>query len=179
MRAQVEKELLGDQPARPAVIQRHLDRQRRDDASGSHDEFRAGGLEPIEMKGDETVDHVALALKNPLHVDRYIADIHAELSGAGDDPRDTGAPDFVLAGKTIDVRTGAADPAAFYHGGFLPGLSKIPCEVFAAFATADDNGIVLFRFGHRCLPSKLETRLVRPLARICRFDLQKSPGHAP
>src|SRR3546814_20611289 len=101
------------------------------------------------MKGDEAIDHVPLAPKNLLHVDRHLAGGYTEPSGAGDDPGHPGAPDFVLAGKTVDVGTGAADPTAFDHGGFLPGLSKMPGEIFAPFTAADDNGVVLFRFEHR------------------------------
>src|SRR3546814_2570916 len=43
MRAQVEKQFLSGQSSCPAVVQRHLDRFRLDDASGSHDEFRPAG----------------------------------------------------------------------------------------------------------------------------------------
>ena len=74
---------------------------------------------PLEVKGDEVVDHVPLALKDLLHVDRYRAGGHAELAGAGYDPGDPGAPDFILAGKAIDVGAGTANPAAFDHRGPL------------------------------------------------------------
>ena len=70
VRAEVEEQLLGGQPPRPAVVQRHLDRLRRDETGGSHDQLRAAGLVAVEVKGDQTVDHVALALEHLLHVDR-------------------------------------------------------------------------------------------------------------
>src|SRR6185437_2845804 len=151
LRTQVQKELFGNQSSCYAVIQRHRDRLLLDNTGGAHDEFRPGGLVPFEVKGDQAVDHVPLAPKNLLHVDRYRAGGYAELFGAGDDPGDPGAPDFVLAGEAVDVGTGAANPAAFDNGGLLPRLGKMPGKIFATFATADDNGVVPLRFGHCCL----------------------------
>jgi hypothetical protein len=81
-----------------------------------------------------------------------INDGHAELAGTGNDPGDACAPDFVLAGKAVDVGTGAADPAALDDGNFLPCLRQMPGEIFAAFAAADDDGVVPFSFGHHCFP---------------------------
>ena len=65
MRAEVEKQLFSDQLSCPAVVQRHFDRLRLDYASGAHDEFRPSGFVAIEMKRDQAVDHVALALQEP------------------------------------------------------------------------------------------------------------------
>ena len=36
----------------------------------------------------------------------------------------------------------------------LAGLSQVPGEVFAALAAADDDCVVLFRFGHHHLHSR-------------------------
>ena len=35
---------------------------------------------------------------------------------------------------------------------FSPALRKMPRKIFAAFAAADDNDIILFCFAHRCFP---------------------------
>ena len=152
--AEVEEKLLGGEPPRPAVVQRHLDRPGRDEARMAHDEFGAGCLVALEMKGDEAFDHGALALHDLVHVDRNGAGDNAEFPGAGDDPDDARAPDLVLAGQAVDVRAGAADPAPFDHGHLAAGLRQVPGKVFAAFSAADDDCVVLFRSGHCHLHSR-------------------------
>src|SRR3546814_19538414 len=72
MRAQVEKQFLSGPSSCPAVVQRHLDRFRLDNARGAHDEFSPAGIVTLGMKVDEAVDHSVLASKNLLTSDRTL-----------------------------------------------------------------------------------------------------------
>src|SRR6185437_10696702 len=151
VRAEVEEELAGDQPSRPSIVQGHLDRLWRDDTSAPHDELSAACLITLQVKCNEAIDHVSLALQDLRHIDRDRAGRDTELSGARDGFDDTGAPDFVLAWEAVDVRAGATDPTTFDYCRPLAGLCHVPREVLAAFAATDDNHVVSFRFRHRYL----------------------------
>jgi hypothetical protein len=61
---------------------------------------------------------------------------------------DLGAPNFVLAGQTGDVWTGAADPATLDDGSSTPRLRHMPRQQLAAFAAAKDQNVELFRLRH-------------------------------
>src|SRR3546814_15468578 len=60
MRAQVENQFLSGQSSCPAVVQRHLDRFRLADASGSHADLRPAASVTLEMNVDEALAHVPL-----------------------------------------------------------------------------------------------------------------------
>jgi hypothetical protein len=77
----------------------------------------------LQVKSDEPVDHVSLALQNLRHVDRYRAGCDAELFCARDDVGNVGAPDFILAGEAIDIRAGTTNPATLDYCRPLAGLS--------------------------------------------------------
>jgi hypothetical protein len=59
--------------------------------------------------------------------------------------RNFGAPDFVLAGKTIDIRAGATDPPPLDDYRLLAGLRQMPGKVFSAFAAPDDDILIILR----------------------------------
>lgn len=65
---------------------------------------------------------------------------------------DFGAPDFVLTGKTIDIRAGASDPPPLDDYGFFSGLCQMPGKVFSAF-TAPDDDILIIPYSHIEIPS--------------------------
>src|ERR1700688_2928610 len=56
--------------------------------------------------------------------------------------RNFGAPDFVLAWKTIDIRAGTTDPAPFDDGRSLSGLCQMPSEIFPALTASDDDILI-------------------------------------
>jgi hypothetical protein len=58
--------------------------------------------------------------------------------------RNFSAPDFVLAGKTIDIRAGAPDPPPLDNHGAFAGLGQMPGEILAAFAAPDDEILIIF-----------------------------------
>jgi len=61
--------------------------------------------------------------------------------------RNFSAPDFVLAGKTINIRAGTPDPPPLYDYRLLSGLGQLPGKVFSAFA-APDNYILIIVYAH-------------------------------
>ena len=105
----------------------------------------------IQVHGDQAIDHVALALPHAPHVDRGRARDHPELRRVVNQVGDLRAPDFVLAGETVDVRAGAADPFAFHDGGPPPRSGQVPGQVLAALAAAQDEDFIPFRLGHALL----------------------------
>jgi hypothetical protein len=66
--------------------------------------------------------------------------------------RNFGAPDFVLAGKTIDIRAGTPDPPPLDDYRLLSGLCQMPSKVFSAFSAPDDDILITFHT-HIAIPS--------------------------
>jgi hypothetical protein len=67
------------------------------------------------------------------------------------------APDFVLAGKTIHIRTGTSYPAPLDDYRWLSGLGQMPGKVFSAFAASNDY--ILVNKEEWMLISRLSSRL--------------------
>src|SRR5262249_33694185 len=59
----------------------------------------------------------------------------------------TEGDEAVACAEAIDIRAGAADPAAFHHGSPVPGVRHMPGQIFAALATAKNEDIKPFRLG--------------------------------
>jgi hypothetical protein len=57
--------------------------------------------------------------------------------------RNFSAPNFVLAGKTIDIRAGTPDPPSLDDYRLLSGLRQMPGKVFSAFAAPDDDILII------------------------------------
>ena len=112
MRPHIDENLGPGQRTHAPVVQAHFERLRRDEAPVPHDQFGAAFLVVLQMRGDEPVDHVPLALANLHHVDLDRARYHAELSAVAGEMRCLGAMNFILARKARDVGAGAADPFA-------------------------------------------------------------------
>src|SRR6266508_3914444 len=116
-----------------------------------HDQLGATRLVAVEVHGDQAIDHVALALPHARHIDRGGIRHDPELCRVVYQVGDFRAPDLVLAGEAVDIRAGAADPAAFHHGRPAPGVRHVPGQILAALATAKDEDIKPFRLGHAYL----------------------------
>jgi hypothetical protein len=99
----------------------------------------------------EVVDHFALAGANTGHVDVPLAVDDAELGAALKVRGYLGTVDDVLAGQTGDVGTGSAHGFLFYNDGVGAVRGEMPGEVFACFAAADDDCVVLLWDGHWAL----------------------------
>jgi len=67
--------------------------------------------------------------------------------------RNFSAPDFVLAGKTIDIRAGTPDPPPLDDYRWLSGLCQMPGKVFSAFAAPDYDILIILT--HIEIPSSL------------------------
>ena len=150
--SQVEEHLRADQRARAAVIEAHFKRFRRDEAPAPHDQFRAACFVVAQMGVHERLDHVALASTNLRHVDFDRASDRAELRGVARQMRDLGATNFILAGQTRDVWTGAADPPALDDCGPASRARHVPSGQFAPASAAKDKNIVLFGLRHEHPP---------------------------
>jgi hypothetical protein len=70
VRSDIEEDLIPHQHARPAVVQAHLDRFRRHEMPGSHDQVDAARFIVLQVHGDQAFDHVALPLPDFGHIDR-------------------------------------------------------------------------------------------------------------
>ena len=168
MRAEIEHDPLGGQKALAARVQIHFDGPRSDEAPYPHDQFGAARLVEFEMRGDEPVDHGALAGEHLSHVDADGAGDRAELIGVAHEIGDFRAPDLILARQAVDVRTRAANQLALDDGDALARFRRVPGEIFAAFSAADDERVTGFRFGHgedprsrHCAPDRRDPELVR------------------
>src|SRR5258705_10085068 len=64
------------------------------------------------------------------------------------------APDFVLARKAIDIRAGTPDPPPLQDYRLLSGLCQMPGKEFSAFATPDDDILMILRTHIQFLSSK-------------------------
>ena len=148
MRSDIDEHAIAGQHARSAVIEMHLERFRCDKAAASHDQLGAGRLVIMQMRVDLALDHVALALDDRRHIGGDRAGHHAEPGTRARQMRDLGAPNFVLAGQTGDVWTGAADPATLDDGSSPPRLRHMPGQQLAALAAAKDQDVELFRLRH-------------------------------
>src|SRR6266852_4659844 len=79
--------------------------------------------------------------------------------------RNFSAPDFVLAGKTIDIRAGTPDPPPLDDDRLLSGLCQMPGKVFSAFAAPDDDVLMILHthngVGHCSLPAGNSSKVAR------------------
>ena len=152
MRSHIDENLGPGQRARPAVIQAHLEGFRPQEAPRSHDQFGAAFLVVLQMRRDEPVDHVALALAHLRHVDLDRAGHHAELGAVARVMRDFGAVDFVLARQARDIGTAAADPLALDDRDPAAQAAVVPGGELAPAAAAEDKNVVLFGLRHEHPP---------------------------
>ena len=152
MRSHIDENLGPGQRARPAVVQAHLEGFRPQEAPRSHDQFGAAFLVVLQMRRDEPVDHVALALANLRHVDLDRAGHHAELGAVSRVMRDFGAVNFVLARQARDIGTAAADPLALDDRDPAAQAAVVPGGKLAPAAAAEDKNVVLFGLRHEHPP---------------------------
>ena len=104
-RTEIQEQALGDEAAAAAIRKSRLHR-----AWAHEDPF---GKEELEMRhrkflpvdGDQTVDHLAFALPDAVHVHRAAVDAHAIRRGLTDKVGNLGASNHVLARQTGDVGT--------------------------------------------------------------------------
>jgi len=111
----------------------------------AHHELGACCFVAIQMRGDHGPDHLALSISNGNHVDRRGMSQAPEFARVVNKICNFGAPDFVLAGETVDVGAGAPNPAPFDDGGLLAGLGQMPGKVFPTLATTDDDIFIVLR----------------------------------
>jgi len=145
MRAEIQEYPFCNERPRAAAVESHLNRFTVSKLCFAHDKFSAGRFVAVQVHRDQTVHHLALAFPDCRHVGRNRTRGASESVGVMDELGDLGAPDFVLARKTIDVRAGTANPAPFDDHGPLPGLREMPGEVFPTFAASYDHVPVTFR----------------------------------
>jgi hypothetical protein len=94
------------------------------------------------MHGDQTSNHLAFSQSNRCHVRPGAGSDNPKFRCVMGEIRNFGAPDFVLAGETIDIRAGTPDPASFDDSRSLSGLSQMPSQIFPALAASDDEILV-------------------------------------
>jgi hypothetical protein len=134
-----------------AVIEANLERLGLDESARSHDQLRAAVLVGLSCESDHAIDHVALALAHRLHARGEGARKGAIQLAVAQEVRHLGAPDLVLARQTVDVRAGAADPAALDYRDPVSGARHVPRQESAAIAAAQYQIFILLSHG---LPPK-------------------------
>ena len=149
VRSNVEEHLVCGQQARSAIcIEAHLERFRRQELPGAHDQLGATGLEALQMQGDLTRDHVALALADLCHIDPHATRRGAALRSMMRKLCHLRTPDLVLVGQARDVGTGAADPSPLHDGGSPPRAGQMPRQQLAPISTAEDQSVEPLCLGH-------------------------------
>ena len=142
VRSDIDEDLAPRQRAHAPVIQAHFEDLRRDKAPFPHDQFGAAFLVVLQMRGDEPVNHVPLALTNPGHVDLDRAGHHAELSAVAREVGDLRAMNFILAWETRDVGAGPADPFALDNRDPAARLPAMPGRELTPSAAAEDQNVI-------------------------------------
>jgi hypothetical protein len=104
---------------------------------------------------NQTFDHLTLSFSDRCHIRWVIASRTTKSGCVVNEVGDLCAPDLVLAGKAIHIRARPADPTPFDHNRFLSRLCQMPCEVFSAFPTTNDDVLVILS-GHLGVRSKAE-----------------------
>jgi hypothetical protein len=120
MRPEIESHAIAGQHAGTAVVQFNLDGFRRNEAARTHDQLGVAGLVAVEVHGDQAVDHLALSCQHSLHVGGGGTRHDAKAIGVANEIGNFRAPNLVLAGQAVGVRTGTADQLAFDDGGAVP-----------------------------------------------------------
>src|SRR5271154_947725 len=100
-----------------SVLHFHLDRPWGHEARFTEDQLSATGFITIEVKIDETIDHLALACAHAGHIDSHGPRCDSKLPRPSRPLRNFGAMNDVFARKAGDVRTRSADQSALDHGG--------------------------------------------------------------
>src|SRR5262245_16797161 len=98
MRADVEENVVAAQYPRASIIQANLDRLGCSKAPVTHDQFGARRLEILQMRGNFSVHHGALAPANPLHICLDRTGDGAKLPGLVYKMRYSCAPNLILGG---------------------------------------------------------------------------------
>src|SRR5262249_37334374 len=94
VRADVDEPVVTGHASRPAVVHLHLERPRGYEAARAHDQLGAALLVVAQVRGDQSVDHVALASAHRRHVDRDGTGHRAEVCGVAHQMRHFRAPDL-------------------------------------------------------------------------------------
>ena len=153
-RSDIDEDLGSRQRAHAPIVQLHFERFRRDEAPVAHDQFGAAFVVVLHMRGDESFDHVPLALANLAHVDLDWAGHHAELSAVAREMGRLGAMDLILAGQACDVGAGAADPFALDNRDPAARSPVVPGRELAAASAAEDQNVIMFGLRHARPPLK-------------------------
>ena len=115
MRSDVEENLVGRQLTGASVVQTYFKGFRRDKMSGANDELGAARLVDLQVLGNLTLDHLALAPANHCHIDGDGIGHGAVFAGLARDGRNLRACNLVLGRHAGGVGTGAADPSPLDH----------------------------------------------------------------
>lgn len=133
----IEEKLIAYDEARSPVIQLHLKGFRRHEITCSKDQFHTTRLVLLERYGDHAIDHVALALADFGHLDCNGARL-SKTCRVMHEVRHLRAPNLILAGKAIDIGTGAADPTALHYRCPPPGPRHVLGQKHATISTTKD-----------------------------------------
>src|SRR6266571_204316 len=97
------------------------------------------------MHLDQPGDHLALALTHGRHIDFPVVLDDSEFLASAEVRGDFGAMDDSRARETGYVGARTSDIFSLNDGSLHPLFGQCPSDVFARFAAAQDEQIVLFR----------------------------------
>src|SRR5262249_34441285 len=107
--------------------------------------------ETFAMDIDQPVDHVAFARPHTRHVGRDGSGPLPVFRRMPKEVGDLGAADHVLAWQAGDVRALTTDQRAFHDDDATALSRKLPGDVFAGLAAAEDEILDFFAVRHRPL----------------------------
>ena len=134
------------------VVGRHLDRSRPDEAALPLDKLRAALSIRIDIKSDNAIDHLPLAVADGWHLDFPVARGDAEFGTSAEIVGDLGSVDYVLARGSSDGRAGSREIPSLDDRHALPLRGQRPGEESGPPAT-EHHHVIFLEMRHVFLPS--------------------------
>src|SRR5215470_8803451 len=120
VRSDVEENFISRELTRASVVQIHLKSFRRHETSTAHDQFGAARAVDLQVLGNLTFHHLALAPTNRCHIDGNGTGHRTILPAVARNMGYFRTRNLVLARHASDVRTRTADPTSLHDGSLVP-----------------------------------------------------------
>src|ERR1700676_1528010 len=147
----VDEKFIGGERALRAILKADLNRARASEAGFAKEKIEIGSFfDPSLTAVAESVDDGALALADAAHVHSDAAGVHAVLRSTASQVGDAAARDHCFSRSATLVDAGSSDVRAFHERGAQAGISQCLTKRRASLAGADDDGLIVVGYAHRC-----------------------------
>src|SRR5580658_521002 len=147
----VDKKFIGGERALRAILKADLNRAGAREAGLAKEQIEIGSLfDPRLNAVTESGDDRALALPDAAHVHGDAAGVNSVVRSTTGQIGDAAARDYRFRGSTALVDACAAHVRAFHQSGAQAGISQCLAERRACLAGADDGGLIMVGYAHRC-----------------------------